>query len=355
MDRSREILLKKINKRKKRASRGKAWLYVIIFVLLFGIGLSVGAILYAKLQPDETMPSQDETSSITAFKEQVNTDGAPDKSEQTKPQPKTHSSVLLKLKDSFVRTLQEKYPGTEVSILIKDLDTGAKAIHNNKKLNSASMIKLFIMETVYKQTEAGEYELTDEKQKALERMITESHNKSATVFIDDFGGVSERRKVEASNIINKTIADSGYAHTELNRKMHDTTPPEGPSGYENYTCVEDVAVLLEGIYNKTLFKQPYNTHALELLKKQQRTTKIPAKITEQYPDVIVANKTGELSQVENDAALIMSEDFNLIFVIMVNDIPKKADGSTDYKLKEKVQETISELALELVEAYKNRK
>lgn len=347
MDRSKEILLKKINKRKNRASRRKTWLYVLIFVLLFCIGVSLGAILKAKLTP--VSDPEPEDNAVAAFKEATKT--APPE----EPEEDTHSSVLLRLKDSFVKTLKENYPATEVSILIKDLDTGAKAVHNNKKLNSASMIKLFIMETVYKQTAAGEYELTEDKKEALERMITESHNKSATVFIDDFGGVSERRKVEASNIINMTIAHSGYTHTELNRKMHDTTPPEGPSGYENYTCVEDVAVLLEGIYNKTLLEQPYNTHALELLKKQQRTTKIPAKISEEYPDVIVANKTGELSQVENDAALIMSEDFNLIFVIMVNDIPKKADGTTDYKLKEKVQETISELALELVETYKSDK
>ena len=47
-----------------------------------------------------------------------------------------------------------------------------------------------------------------------------------------------------------------------------------------------------------------------------------------------------------------SDKFNLAFVIFINEIPKKADGSTDYDLKNEIQTTISDLGLELVELYK---
>ena len=115
---------------------------------------------------------------------------------------------------------------------------------------------------------------------------------------------------------------------------------------------EDVLTILEGIYSKTRFDEPYNSYALNLLKNQTRRSKIPAKIFSKYPGITVANKTGELSQVENDAALILSDDFKLIFVVLIDNIPLKENGDTDYNLKNEVQVTISDLGLKLVEFYK---
>ena len=53
------------------------------------------------------------------------------------------------------------------------------------------------------------------------------------------------------------------------------------------------------------------------MKNQLTRTKIPAGI----PDgVIVANKTGELYTVENDSAVIYSENGDYILCIMTNDV-----------------------------------
>ncbi len=271
---------------------------------------------------------------------------------EEKNQNNAEMEKLEALKKEFISIVKNKYPSVELSFLIKNLDTGATVIHNNKKMNSASIIKLFILETVYNEVAEGAYNISEEREKDLEIMITESNNEAANNFIDDFGGENEKRKIVETNKINRLIKKRNYKYTELNRKMHDKTPPEGPSGYQNYTCVEDVCAFLEGIYNNTLLKEPYNKYTLNLLKNQKRRGKIPNKIVKKYSDVVVANKTGELSQVENDAALIMCEDFNLVFVIMTDNIPLKTNGSTDYDLKEDVQLTISELGLKLVELYK---
>lgn len=260
---------------------------------------------------------------------------------------------LEELKSEFVQIFGEKYPSVDLSFAIRNMDTDAYVVHNDKQMNSASVIKLFILETVYKQLAKGEYELTDDKKEQLGYMITESNNPASNLFIDDFGGENEERRVTEENIINKTIKEQGYMYTELNRKMYDTTPPHGPSKYENYTSATDVCRFFESIYNKTLLEEPYNTDALELLKKQTRTGKIPAKIKEKYPEITVANKTGELSTVENDAAIIMCDDFNLAFVVLTGDIPRDSDGDADYKLKEDIQETISDFGLKLVELYKS--
>ncbi len=319
--------------RKKRLFMVKVITFILFIVIVFTAGFYFGKIYSSKSIPVANFDSEysEEKSKLTDNSNEID--------------------KLNILKTDLVSIMNNKYPTVELSFAIKNLDTGAMVVHNNKKMNSASIIKLFILETVYNEITQGNYVLSEEREKELEKMITESDNNAANNFIDDFGGQNEKRKVDETNLINKTIKEKGYLFTELNRKMHDKTPPEGPSGYQNYTCVEDVCKFLEGIYNKTLFEEPYNTYALNLMKNQKRRAKIPAMITDEYNEVIVANKTGELSQVENDAAIIMSDDFNIIFVVLTDNIPFKADGTTDYDLKEEVQKTISELGLKVVEFY----
>ncbi len=341
-----KILQKKIKNRKKIDTAK-------IIILAVVCALAVLALCIFSVFKIKHIDFKETSSKITG-EETVKADKIAKKEEKETKESDVYNN-LSNIKDKYIEMFYEKYPDSELSFLIKDIDTGSTVIYNPKKMNSASVIKLFIMEAVYRQVEENGYELTSDKREALNKMITESHNASSTVFIDDFGGVDSTQKVTNENKINIAIKNSGYKNTELNRKMHDTTPPGGPSGYENYTSVEDVEKLLSGIYHKTLLKEPHNTDAMKLLTNQTRRSKIPQKIMQNYPDVVVANKTGELSTVENDAAIIMGENYNLILIIFVNDIPKTADGSTDYSLKTNIQSTISEMALLLVDSYEEGK
>ncbi len=339
-----------IEARKRRRERKRKikrfFTRLLALILIFAIGFASGMIYGRRTEKEETLQT-DVTVNDTKPEEE--------KKPAENDKNKVENGKLEALKYEFVQTMSEKYPGVEFSFAIKNLDTGAYVVHNNRQMNSASLIKLFILETVYTEMAKGNYELTAEREKDLRIMITQSNNQAANNFIDDFGGDNEKRKVEETNTINKTIKAKGYKHTELNRKMHDTLPPGGPSGYQNYTSAEAVCTLLEGIYNKTLLKEPYNKDAFDFLKKQERRGKIPAKIVSKYNDVMVANKTGELSQVENDAAIIMGDGFNIVFVVLTDNIPYREDGSTDYPLKEKVQGTIADMGLKLVEFYKKNK
>jgi beta-lactamase class A len=269
--------------------------------------------------------------------------------EDAKEKQKT---AIKNLGDEFVKITKVKHPDSEWSILIKDLDTQNEFVYNNKQMNSASLIKLFMMEAVLKEVENGSFKLTDGDDGYmvnLEKMITESNNDSANMFIDAFDGYDgQKRKVTEEHTINKAIKSQGYEFTELNRKMHNTTPPGGPSGYQNYTSVKDVASLYEGLYNGTLLNEENTKLAIRFLKNQQRTNKIPKLINKNYPDVVVANKTGELSNVENDAAIIYGDNYNVIFVVM------SESESNDLTEKGKIQQTISELSNKLVEFYQNK-
>ena len=60
----------------------------------------------------------------------------------------------------------------------------------------------------------------------------------------------------------------------------------------------------------------YAKQMLKLLKKQQRTSKIPAGIPN---GVTVANKTGETDEVSHDAAIVYAKKAPYIIVVMVTD------------------------------------
>ena len=340
-----------IEKRKRR-KRAVMILSVIIALCLIA---ATTFLAWRIITDTEASTSPQEFSSDSGKTDTQNRAEEKPSQEEQKAQEKLQDEekMLEALSKELADMMLSEFPETDLSFGIKNLDTGAQIYYNNKQMNSASVIKLFILETVYKGISDGSYFLTETGKKDLEIMITESNNNAANNFIDDFGGQNEKRKIEETNNINRTIKGSGYEHTEINRKMHDTTPPEGPSGYQNYTSPKDVVKFLEGIYNCTLLEEPYNSQTMELLKNQTRRGKIPAQIVNKYPSVVVANKTGELSQVENDVAVIMSEDFNLIFALFTDNIALNENGSTNYARKGQVQKTISKMALRLVEAYKN--
>jgi beta-lactamase class A len=101
---------------------------------------------------------------------------------------------------------------------------------------------------------------------------------------------------------------------------------------DNYTTVTDCGRFLTEIYqicNGTAASQSLS-HAdamYSLLKQQERRNKIPAKI----PDGVgVANKTGELDTVENDAAIIYdtAKGVDLVVVFMAQNLTDTSAAQT---------------------------
>ncbi len=349
-------LSQKINDIRIKDKRRKKILISILCVILLAI-IAVSA-LYVFILNDR-YENDTKKDKLSAFADNdIKSDAAEVMAEIKEEPPSSkekEENALKELSPRLISLISDKYPSATLSFAIKNLDTGAYFEHNNIRMNSASIIKLFILETVFDRVTSGEYTLTPEYEKELREMINDSKNTAANLFIDEFGGDNEIHKITEENLINQNIKKHGYQFTEINRKMFDTTPPWGPTGFDNYTSVGDVCTLLEGIYKGTAFAEPYNTQAIGYMKEQKRRGKLPAKISSKYPDITIANKTGELSQVENDVAIIMCEDFNLIFSVLINDIPLLANGGADYKLKMQVQESIADMGLMLADFYKANK
>lgn len=180
--------------------------------------------------------------------------------------------------------------------------------NNPSPVPSASVIKLFIMEYAYHLIDNGEM-TTDTYidgvtvKNLLERMITVSDNSATNSFINHFG----------MEKLNAFFGENGYTHTKIERKMLDYEAQK--QGKDNYTSVKDVMSFLDKLYtNKDIF--PYSD-MLDIMKRQQVKTKIQKKL----PDgVIVANKTGELSNVENDAGIIFTPDGDVAMVFLTSSV-----------------------------------
>ena len=142
-------------------------------------------------------------------------------------------------------------------------------------------------------------------------MITVSDNDAANQLVTILGNGDS---AAGRQTVSTYCSEHGFSSTSMGRMLLE----ESPTG-ENYTSVEDCAAFLETLYLKEF---DYSDKMLSLLEAQQRRSKIPAQI----PDgVTIANKTGELPGIENDAAIVYGDKNPYIICIMT-------DGLTDSTL-----------------------
>ena len=85
------------------------------------------------------------------------------------------------------------------------------------------------------------------------------------------------------------------------------------NGKENYTSACDCGKMLEEVLKGEYVSEEASERILEALRDQQRTSKIPAGVP---GEVKTANKTGELDNVDNDAAIVWSPECTYILCIM---------------------------------------
>lgn len=198
--------------------------------------------------------------------------------------------------------------GATVSVYVERLSDDAQASVDSQPMQSASLIKLYVASCAYEQmptllaqeTYAGE---TDE---LLRTMITVSDNDSTNTLTTRIGSGDASAGMA---LVNQFCQTHGFADTHMGRLM---LAPNSTG--DNYTSVNDCGKFLREIYANTL---PGAESILSLMQQQERTFKIPAGVPAGVP---TANKTGELSDVENDAAIIFAENAPYIICVMSSDL-----------------------------------
>lgn len=181
------------------------------------------------------------------------------------------------------------------------------------RMPAASVIKVFIMRYVYSLKENGElssdyYIHGQSIEHLIHSMIRRSDNYATNMLIDYFGMES----------INQYLLEQGFIETILQRRMLDMEARY--QGRDNYTSTRDTMEFLKRLYyNRSTF--PYS-EMLEIMTGQEINNKILLFL----PDsVSVANKTGELDDVENDIGIVFLQDSAFAIVVLTRGVTVNED------------------------------
>lgn len=219
------------------------------------------------------------------------------------------------LKKDIENKLSELEAGGAVcSVYIKNLKTDEIIDLTTEKHRAASIIKLFIAGTVYENMnslmQSGQSQ--PKLEGLIENMISKSDNDAANNLVRILGDSDAAKGMEK---VNSYISSLGFTDSEMGRLMLDFD-----SGKENYISAIEVGEYLEMLYKGDV---KGSDKILGYMKQQERVNKIPAGLPS---DITVANKTGELEDVEHDSAIVYGEDTDYIIVILLSQLKDTSSG-----------------------------
>lgn len=188
------------------------------------------------------------------------------------------------------------------SVYVSDVSTGSSVSINNQRMWAASVVKLYVMVAVMEALENGTLKNSSEIQNELYNMITVSSNDAWVSLAKRLGGGNYSAGM---SVVNDWARRNGY-------------PDSGRlAGYAHYntTSAEDAGHFLERVLAGTNVSASSSAQMLSLLKAQTRTWKIPAGVPS---GVVTANKTGELDEVNNDAAIVFAPYGTYVLVVLTS-------------------------------------
>ncbi|MDT2755935.1 class A beta-lactamase-related serine hydrolase [Enterococcus asini] len=293
-----------MEKRRKGLFLGLGMLMVVVIFLVIRFGQlpqQSDSISSTNTNVKETIEETNSTRSSETIEIMETTQST----QSTQSTQTTTNSDSLTMNQTIQLTANEiENLGSEVAYGIYYFQTGEYySNENNQSLISASIIKVFIMEYIFMKELDLQTVLNGETVATLmERMIQISDNEATNQLIDWIG-------VEK---LNQYFQEAGYLDTVLNRKMLDFT--NQGERIENYTSLKDTMAFLQKIYQHQQ-QAPYR-QMLDILLGQQVKTKIGNQLGSELP---VANKTGELSDVENDIGIVFAEE-PFAMVVLTNGV-----------------------------------
>ncbi|MCM8711175.1 class A beta-lactamase-related serine hydrolase [Clostridium sp. SYSU_GA19001] len=144
-------------------------------------------------------------------------------------------------------------------------------------------------------------------------MLIQSDSTATNKIIDILG-------MEKINIYFKEM---GLKETFLKRKLRDFTARE--KGLENLSSSFDLAQCLKILHYGSFLNREYSNFIINILDKFQRRDKLPFYMPERVWSKI-ANISGSLNGIENDAALLNLDKGNFVFVVLSKSLPNNVYG-----------------------------
>ena len=222
----------------------------------------------------------------------------------------------LSVLQTMLETKTSEYDGVW-SVYVKNLTSGDSFVLNDNPMKSASVMKLFVMGTVYKAFESGELERTDEVMALVNNMIVNSDNESTNQLLYRLGDSDYEEGIQK---VDAFIAEYGFSDMTVEYNGFENPDTVTVSGSYNQVAAKDCGKLLEDIYRRTWTSRSESNEMEQLLLSQSTRYKIPAGLPE---GVLCGNKTGEMDTTENDAAIIYGEDCDYVLVVLSSDWASK--------------------------------
>ena len=239
----------------------------------------------------------------------------------------THlSSLTEKLEKDFVTA--KKNAGENWAIAVMDLTTGNySTIHADEAMQSAGLIKGFVMGAVYEKLvfpensaqPSGDYEKT--LKPLLTNMIAANDDPSASELVKLLGGGDFAK---GAAVVNQFCKDHEYPSSHLGREFQASNDQD-----DNYTSASDCCRLLSEIYKKTLVNETASSEMMTLLKGQTQKTKLPAGLPQGVESgniagfVTAEQKTG---MIENDIAIVLDGAHPYVICVLANDIKANTEA-----------------------------
>ena len=217
------------------------------------------------------------------------------------------------------------------SVYVCDLVNNTEGAVQDARMQAASLIKLYIMGAVYENYDniIAQYGQSSVDSN-LNSMITVSDNDAANTLVSYLGSGDSSAGM---SVVNDFCSQEGYSSTHMGRLLLASNQYD-----DNYTSVSDCGHFLKKVYKGNQESDAHAQAEFALLAAQTRRNKIPA----QMPSgVSVANKTGELSDVETDAGIIYNSQNDLIIVFMSENVPQPGSA----------QSTIASLRRQIYDSY----
>jgi beta-lactamase class A len=247
---------------------------------------------------------------------------------QTPPVPLAHLS-------GYLRAMARQAPG-QVALDVIDLASGYSTGYDaSASMPAASTIKIPVMVEVFRQLQAGRFDLgrrvtlrnSDKDWGSGElcdapagRSYPVSDLLAKMIDISDNTATNMLIRLVGRHNINASMYALGLRHTVL---ANDIRSDGYGIRYDLRSSPQDLAQLLSGMAHQRLVDEWSSAQMIAILSGQEHNTLIPEPLP---PDLAIAHKTGTLHDTLNDVGIVYADNAPYVIAVMTTDLPTLSAG-----------------------------
>lgn len=277
----------------------QAMLATVIFILVLSMGTSG---IYWKANHLVVSPPTPNAGAVSTTPDPVPVAQAPAvavQPEPVAPPPPPAAPVADKGLQTILESWTANHPAYKWSMAVQGMDNDKRfaSVNVDSKMRLASIYKLFLTYPLFQKVPLSSFNQT--------YLSVGGTSRSVGDCVDAMLRLSDNPCGEAiGSYVGWAHADvvlngAGFSHTQLN------------SNVGTQSSTSDTAKLLKEIYNGSLYTEAQRQYILNILKQQTHRRGIPTGCS----GCVVADKTGELAYVNNDAGIVYY--VNDVYVLVI--------------------------------------